>query len=356
MSSQAEVYAQIYADCEEAIANFGKTSVTRNEGDVWIPDVNVAHAVYARAALTKQDYSKALSEAKLAEDGYPLVNGAAYNDGFCRPNSEWILGSFGDETENNWYWAYGVMFSCNGYYASASANGAGGINIDLTDQITDNNDVRKALFLTIDKFSSYKDGDVDKGQGYLGFTVQNNKKVVTNADLLNEIKAYVKGMAVSGLTAPYAPAYYRLGDHLKFYVFGTPGVGYLPFIRTSEMVLIEAEANYYLGNESAAQAALNKLNVETGRTTYTCTATGDALIQDIRNYRELELWGEGFGFSDYKRWKLPIDRRSLANGGSIHSAIAIKIGVDENNGWTYVVPERETLYNGAIGGTGEKPE
>lgn len=214
----------------------------------------------------------------------------------------------------------------------------------------------KALFLTIDKFSSYKDGDVDKGQGYLGFTVQNNKKVVTNADLLNEIKAYVKGMAVSGLTAPYAPAYYRLGDHLKFYVFGTPGVGYLPFIRTSEMVLIEAEANYYLGNESAAQAALNKLNVETGRTTYTCTATGDALIKDIRNYRELELWGEGFGFSDYKRWKLPIDRRSLANGGSIHSAIAIKIGVDENNGLTYVVPERETLYNGAIGGTGEKPE
>lgn len=356
MSSQAEVYAQIYADCEEAIANFGKTSVTRNEGDVWIPDVNVAHAVYARAALTKQDYSKALSEAKLAEDGYPLVNGAAYNDGFCRPNSEWILGSFGDETENNWYWAFGTMFSCNGYYSFNQPNGAGGINIDLTDQINDNNDVRKALFLTTDKFPSYKDGDVDKTQGYLGFTINSGKQEILNKELYAEVKAYIANHAVKGFDAPHLAGYYRLGDHMKYYVFGLPGVGYLPFIRTSEMVLIEAEANYYLGNESAAQAALNKLNVETGRTTYTCTATGDALIKDIRNYRELELWGEGFGFSDYKRWKLPIDRRSLANGGSIHSAIAIKIGVDENNGWTYVVPERETLYNGAIGGTGEKPE
>lgn len=57
------------------------------------------------------------------------------------------------------------MFSCNGYYSFKQPNGAGGINIDLTDQITDNNDVRKALFLTTDKFPSYKDGDVDKTQG-----------------------------------------------------------------------------------------------------------------------------------------------------------------------------------------------
>ena len=212
------------------------------------------------------------------------------------------------------------------------------------------------MFLTTDKFPSYKDGDVDKGQGYLGFTVENNKKVVKNADLYAEVKAYVASKAVTGLTAPYAPGYYRLGDHLKYYTFGTPGVGYLAFIRTSEMVLIEAEANYYLGNESAAQAALNKLNVETGRTTYNCATTGEALLKDIRNYRELELWGEGFGFSDYKRWKLPINRKGLSKGGNIHDSIAIEIGVDENNGWTYVFPERETLYNKAIGGGSEKAE
>lgn len=357
VSSQAEVYAQIYADCDEAITNFGKAGkVTREKGDVWIPNVNVAHAVYARAALTRQDYAKALSEAKLAEEGFPLVKGEAYNDGFCRPNSEWLFGSFGDETENQWYWTYGTMFSCNGYYASRSSNGAGGINTELTDQITDNNDVRKALFLTLDKFPSYKEGDVDETQGYLGFKVNQNKKVYTNKDLFREVADFVASKTVSGFSTPLAAGYYRLGDHIKYYVFGTPGVGYLPFIRTSEMVLIEAEANYYLGNETAAQDALNKLNVETGRTTYNCTTTGEALIKDIRNYRELELWGEGFGFSDYKRWKLPINRKSLKDGGSVHQAIAVKIDVDANNGWTYVYPEKETLYNGAIGGGSEKAE
>ena len=215
VSTESEVYAQIYTDCEEAISEFGKTSVTREAGDVWIPNVNVAHAVYARAALTRQDYSKALSEAKLAEDGYPLVKGEAYNDGFCRPNSEWLFGSYGDETENQWYWTYGTMFSCNGYYASNLSNGAGGINTELTDQITDNNDVRKALFLTLDKFPSYKDGDLEKGQGFLGFTVENNKKVVKNQALYDEVKAYVKSKAVKGFTAPYAPGYYTSSTTLS---------------------------------------------------------------------------------------------------------------------------------------------
>ena len=99
-------------------------------------------------------------------------------------------------------------------------------------------------------------------------------------------------MAVSGLTAPYEAGYMYLGGQLKFYVFDTPGVGYLPFIRSSEMVLIEAEANYFLNNEAAAQAALVELNATSGRNAeYTCTKTGDALWNEIMDYRELELWG-----------------------------------------------------------------
>mgnify|MGYP002978496863 CR=1 FL=1 len=50
-----------------------------------------------------------------------------------------------------------------------------------------------------------------------------------------------------------------LGGQLKFHVFDTPGVSYLPFIRSSEMVLIEAEANYFLNKEPDAQAALIEL-------------------------------------------------------------------------------------------------
>ena len=70
---------------------------------------------------------------------------------------------------------------------------------------------------------------------------------------------------------------------MKFWVTAQPGVSYLPFIRSSEMVLIEAEANYFLGNTADAQAALVKLNATTGRNaSYTCTKTGTDLFNEIR--------------------------------------------------------------------------
>ena len=112
------------------------------------------------------------------------------------------------------------------------------------------------------------------------------------------------------------------------------------------MVLIEAEAAFKQNKTSEAQAALNTLNAETGRTPgYSCTATGDALWQEIMDYRNLELWGEGFEWSDFKRWNRPVDRKSWGNGGNAHPAVAVKIATDAYNNWTWVVPQRETDYN-----------
>ena len=71
-STLAETYTQIYKDLDEAISLYGESGMNRKEGDVWMPNVNVAHAIYARAALTKQDYAKALSEAKLAREGLSI--------------------------------------------------------------------------------------------------------------------------------------------------------------------------------------------------------------------------------------------------------------------------------------------
>ena len=293
-----KVYEQIYADCEEAIKLFTESGMDREAGHVWFTNINVAHAVYARAALNKLDYAKAASEAKLAREGYPLVSGAAYNDGFMRPNSEWIMGSFGDATENQWYWTYGTQFSCNGYYASNTENAGGSINIELTNQIPDN-DARKALFLTPDKFPSYSlDGVGSKSaQYYLGLDVINNKYALISSALYGEVYNYIESMAVKGVDAPLAAGIPHLGDHIKFYVFDSPGVSYLPFIRSSEMVLIEAEAAFKQNKTTEAQAALVELNATTGRTPgYTCTKTGDDLWTEIMNYRTLELWGEGFGW------------------------------------------------------------
>lgn len=68
----------------------------------------------------------------------------------------------------------------------------------------------------------------------------------------------------AGLAEAYQAGYYYLGAQLKFWVFDTPGVSYLCHIRSSEMVLIEAEANYFLDHPQAAQSALVELNATTG--------------------------------------------------------------------------------------------
>lgn len=342
----AETYAQIYKDLDEAIMLFEQSGMDRNASQVWMPNINVAHAIYARAALTKQDYTKALTEAKLARQNYPLMSNAEYHAGFCNPTSEWIFGSFGSAQENNWYWSYGTQYACNGYYANAAgaANGAGSIGRELINRIP-NNDARKALFLTEDKFPGYNFNDgsaMDLGYGILGMGDDEKK-----ADALwEEAAAYCQKMAVSGLEAPYQAGYMYLGGQLKFYVFDTPGVSYLPFIRSSEMVLVEAEANYFLNDETAARAALVELNATSGRNPeYTCDKSGEALWNEIMDYRELELWGEGFAWSDYKRWNRDIVRHSFAEGGNAHISVAKTIPATGVNKWTWDVPLNETDYN-----------
>ena len=342
----AETYAQIYKDLDEAIMLFEQSGMDRNASQVWMPNINVAHAIYARAALTKQDYTKALTEAKLARQNYPLMSNAEYHAGFCNPTSEWIFGSFGSAQENNWYWSYGTQYACNGYYANAAgaANGAGSIGRELINRIP-NDDARKALFLTEDKFPGYNFNDgsaMDLGYGILGMGDDEKK-----ADALwEEAAAYCQKMAVSGLEAPYQAGYMYLGGQLKFYVFDTPGVSYLPFIRSSEMVLVEAEANYFLNDETAARAALVELNATSGRNPeYTCDKSGEALWNEIMDYRELELWGEGFAWSDYKRWNRDIVRHSFAEGGNAHISVAKTIPASGVNKWTWDVPLHETDYN-----------
>lgn len=350
-SSMADTYAQIYKDCEEAIKLFGESTYQRSSAQIWIPNVNAAHAVYARAALARQDYQTALTQATAARKGYPLMSTTDYQSGFCKPTSEWIMGSYGDASENNWYWSYGTMFAANGYYASNTWYGAGQMNDALSREIP-NSDIRKHLFLTPDKIG-WSD---DQNTVYLDYddtdaaTMKAYTKALNYMDSIHS--AYTSSYATPYLTAhPSASNFIGrliMGSQWKFYVFDTPGVGYLPFIRSSEMLLIEAEANYFLNNATAAQDNLIELNKTSGRDPeYTCTKTGSDLFEEIRKYRELELWGEGFGFSDLKRWNLPLDR---TKGNNVASYIKVKVAADNAN-WVWATPQNETDYNKAFSNT-----
>lgn len=337
----AETVDQIYKDCQEAITLFGESGIDRPAREVWIPNANVAHAVYARAALFRQDYQIAVDQAKLAKKGYPLMTNDSYAAGFCEPTSEWIMGSYGDDSENNFYWSYGTQGACNGYYATADGNptGAGTIGHELISRIP-NNDARKQNFLTEDKFPNL---DLSKESKYyytFGILGMMDDNIYEQADSI------VKAHQAKGLTTPYQAGFYYLDANLKFYVKALPGVGYVPFIRSSEMVLIEAEANYFLGKTAEAQAALVELNATSGRNPeYTCTKTGEELLSEIQDYRCLELWGEGFEWSDFKRWNKAVVRKTFKEGGNAHPSVAITINPEDGNKWTWGVPLNETDYN-----------
>jgi hypothetical protein len=336
LSTVAECYAQIYQDLDDAVSYFKESGLERASGEVWLTNINTAYAIYARAALNRQDYSTALAKAKLAEEGYPLMSNAEYAAGFCKPTSEWIFGSYDDATENKWYWTFGTQFACNGYYANNTYYGAGDIEKELTDRMP-TNDARMACFLTADKF--------DGIDFYDGSTMNLTYGYMVSAAARQAAKAYVASRTPSGLEEAYQYGYYYLNGQLKFWVFDTPGVAYVCHIRTSEMVLIEAEANYFLGKEADAIAALVRLNKTSGRNPeYSCSKSGDELFQEIVDYRELELWGEGFNWYDLKRWNRGITRKSFAEGGNCHTATAITISADSSD-WTWAIPETEYEYN-----------
>ena len=121
------------------------------------------------------------------------------------------------------------------------------------------------------------------------------------------------------------------------------------------MLLIEAEANYHLSTDpTAAQNSLGELNLASGRDPqYTCTATGEDLLKEIKMYRRLELWGEGFSWYDCKRWGDPVVRHSIAEGGNYSQFVSGTFGFDKSGNydetfWKWIIPNRESDYNTAI--------
>jgi hypothetical protein len=80
-----------------------------------------------------------------------------------------------------------------------------------------------------------------------------------------------------------------------------------PF-RLSEIYLILAEASYENNDPTTANEALRTLRSNRIRNYRHTDLSGDALRDAIRNERNKELIGEGFHFSDMRRWGLGFQR------------------------------------------------
>jgi len=318
-STLLDTYKQIYADLDQAISLYQSSGESRAQN--FEMDQNVAYAIYARAALTRQDWATAETYAIKARTGYPLMTNADYNAGFNTPNREWIWSSYGASDETLYFYAY---FAYIAYNSSASnvRSVPKMISRELFNKIPAT-DMRRALFLDPTGYTyTTSTGAAASGSGLYKY-------------------AFSLHPNIYGTSTIYA--------YMQFKISATdlPGVGNMNHFRSAEMYLIDAEAKYRQGKPVGdIQNLLVALNNTSGRDpSYTCTKTGTDLLNEIKLYRSIELWGEGFDWFDMKRWGDPIVRKTYANGGNFITPLAVTITPDANNKWTWRLPLKETDFN-----------
>ena len=259
ISTLGAVYDAIMTDLDDAIALFTSADIGRPAKSY--VDIQVAQGIKARAALNMEDWTTAIAMAQAARAGYSLMS-----------NDE-MTGGFNDFTVGEWMWGFDINDEQNTTYASWFSHmdplrlsyASLGLQKQIPRYLYDTipvTDVRRQLFV--------EPGDTT---------------------ILDPWGEPVPGLVSYKFTTPSWAADYIM-------------------MRAAEMYLIEAEAAAEAGQDGVAIAAVNAV-VEARDTDAAnlVSGSGDALIQAIRLQRRLELWGEGFGLFDIKRWKIPLDRR-----------------------------------------------
>ena len=324
LSTQAECYAQIYADCDEAISLFQSSGKDRDADEFYKPNINVAYAVKTRAALIREDWATAAACAPKAREGHPLMSKDQYMDGgFSDENNEWIWGVYEAQDQTIYYYSF-FAYQASNASSSMQRTYPLAISKELYDQIPET-DARRKMWL-------------EPTEAEVAELNANGRSTKT---------LYKRAFAEYGSKLYSTSTVYQYMQ-FKFQCTFLPGGGSFNIYRSAEMYLAEAEAKCHLGGQDASvQALLNELNKNLDPS-YNCTKTGADLLTEVKLYRRIDLWGEGFDWFDYKRWKQPIVRKSIADGGSFHSTFAITLNPTDANNWTWVIPNKEKDYNGLV--------
>ncbi|CCH52502.1 RagB/SusD domain protein [Fibrisoma limi BUZ 3] len=292
-----DVYTQINKDLTEAA---GLLTTSRSfKSHI---NIDVVKGFQARVALTQQNWADAAKYAAEARKSYTLMSVAQYQEGFADiANPEWMWGFDHLEDQSEFFGAYHSYISCNFNSTNIRATPKL-INNLLYDQIP-STDVRSKMWV----------------------------KAPTTANSV---------VPPGGIRAPYM--------NQKFRLPGTPStstMGDIPYMRSAEMYLIEAEALARQGKDADAAKVLFDLVSKRDPSYKQSTSTGTKLIDEILFNRRIELWGEGFRFLDLKRMNLPLNR----NGANHNPAVAVLFDVPAGDKqWEFLIPRREINANKAI--------
>ncbi len=328
-----DVYKQIMDDLNTAIDYLTDSRSAKSE-----INRQVAYGLRARVNLVMQNWSDAAADAKKAAEGYtPLSKDAAAAPGFNDVSaSNWIWGNIVDESND--IVQSGILnfpsmmcsFTGNGYSPTYACRM---INSKLWKEIP-STDVRKGWW-------------IDEN---LNSPIVNPKYVVHQEDededgnVVKYLAVYNQtGDEVADITEPYTNV--KFGAYKNQYGNELNACD-IPLMRVEEMILIQAEATAMGGNVEDGKRILENF-VRTYRDpSYTCNATTAEGVQDaVWFQRRVELWGEGFSFTDLLHLKKPLDR----TGANYEVSVRFNLPA-ESPIFLYLIPEDEENHNEALVG------
>lgn len=306
-ASVEQVYTQINKDLDEAI---GYLSVAPARAYKTHVDLSVAKGFKARVALTMQQYAVAAQYAKEARAGYGLMSNADYLTGFNNiSNTEWMWGAnqLADQLP-----AYGSFFAyMSGNFNSAHTRPNPKLINKILYEALPATDIRKQLWW----------------------------------DGLDATKANFPGVILAATGLPDPSQVRNRYMHRKYMVKDPAvSVGDIPFMRSAEMYLIEAEALANLGQTADAWNAIKDLALNRNPSLVKTTIS----LDEVMSQRRVELWGEGFRFLDLKRTTEVLTRPAGSTDvkSPTLSSLAGVLSVAKGDPrWQFKIPLSETQVN-----------
>lgn len=287
------VYKFINSDLDDAI-NLLQGYSRLNKSHL---DISVAKGIKARVLLSQQRWEEAANMAMSAAESYSFMNAAdqftGYNDYL---NSEWMWGSNvgGDQTQT--YGSFFAYMGCN--YFSRGVKGAPRVINKLLYNSISNTDIRKEKFWIPSPTTS----SVVKPEG--------------------------------GSIFPYM--------HQKFMSEAeSSSNGSIPYMRVAEMYLIAAEGYARISQVAKARQALYDLMITRDPKYTKSLKEGADLVNEILIARRVELWGEGFRFTDLKRLNENLNRLGTNHEPSVTGSVVQVEAGDKR--WQWMIPKTSEI-------------
>lgn len=342
-STVQEIYDQMELDIDEAIGYF-ENATARSTGTADGKsqlNIDVAYGLKARIALSKGDWQTAADAAVMARQNYPLMDEADWKSGFNTTLlPEVIWGSNVITTETTFFRSYFYLI-CNTFNGSQNRNNPKIVDRRLYDQIPDT-DYRKDVFLAD---APNTNSSASNGQG--GFGNDPNYDNEAEFDAKRQEYEDLYGWTSAHNEHPYMQVKFLQKNP------GTTDPDDIIYMRSAEMYLIEAEAMAMMNDIPGAQAALEPLGTaRDSNYDVSIYNTQESLMEHIKFQRGVELYGEGFLYTDKIRWDEGIDH--AADGGSGASAVLYQSGFQQdrpsvNDDWIFKIPQKEIDANPNLG-------